>query len=61
MLNFLALKVLVFQFLGSNMVVRIKYDGFKTKHLFLEKNGVCGSYGAKYHAHVQLKQGTKDF
>ena len=35
MVNFWALKVLVFKFLGSNMVLRIEENGFKPKTAFL--------------------------
>ena len=35
MVDFWALKVLVFKFLGSNMVLRIKENGFKPKTAFL--------------------------
>ena len=45
MLNFWALKVLVFKFLGSNMVFRIKENGFKPKTTFL-KFDFCTPLGA---------------
>ena len=48
MVNFWALKVLVFKFLGSNMVLRIKENGFKPKTAFLNFD-FCTPLGAVCH------------
>ena len=45
MVNFWALKVLVFKFLGSNMVLRIEENGFKPKTAFLNFD-FCTPLGA---------------